>query len=92
MLNQANYYKQFLEREAESRAHARHVEEFYQMAKTMIEQMVPILIKKYLAENGMDATLNLETYLNGARLLNYEMELSSICARILRDALTKGSF
>ncbi len=83
MSNNSEYFRAHLESEARSREHARHIGEIATMCQMMIEEMVPILIEKYLANKKITATVDIKTYLNG-RFVDFKSELTNACARIIQ--------
>jgi len=83
MANNSEYFRAQLEAQARGREHARHIGEYAQMCKMMIEESVPILIEQYMAERKQSAIFDVKTYLNG-RIVDLKTELSNACARVFQ--------
>ena len=83
MPNNSEYFRARLEAEARNREHAQHIGEIATMCHMMIEETVPILIEKHLADKKLTATVDIKTYLNG-RFVDFKSELTNICAKILQ--------
>ena len=83
MTNNSDYFRAQLEAEARNREHANHITEFAIMCKMMIEETVPILIEKYIAEHKQSVIFDVKTYLNG-KIVDFKTELSNACARVFQ--------
>ena len=83
MTNNSDYFRAQLEAEARNREHAHHITEFAIMCKMMIEETVPILIEKYIAEHKQSVIFDVKTYLNG-KIVDFKTELSNACARVFQ--------
>ena len=83
MTNNSDFFRAQLEAQARGREHAQHIEEYAQMCKMMIEETVPILIEKYIAERKQSVIFDMKTYLNG-KIVDYKTELLNACARVFQ--------
>ena len=83
MTNNSDYFRAHLESEARYKEHAQHISEFAIMCKMMIEETVPILIEKYIAEHKQSVIFDVKTYLNG-KIVDFKTELSNACARVFQ--------
>ena len=86
MPNNSEYFRAHLEAEARSREHAQHIGEIAAMCQMMIEETVPILIEKYLADKKLTAVVDVKTSWGG-RFKDFKDELTNACAGILQKFL-----
>ena len=86
MPNNSEYFRAHLESEAQSREHARHIDEFSIMCKMMIEEMFPILMDQYLEDKKLVAVVDVKTSWGG-RFKDFKSELTNACAGILQKFL-----
>jgi len=86
MPNNSEYFRAHLESEARSREHAQHIGEIAAMCQMMIEETVPILIEKYLADKKLTAVADVKTSWGG-RFKDFKDELTNACAGILQKFL-----
>ena len=83
MANNSEYFRAQLEAQARGREHSRHIGEYAQMCKMMIEESVPILIEQYMAQHKQSVEFDVKTYLNG-KILDYKTAFTTACARVLQ--------
>ena len=86
MSNHSEYFRARLEAQARGKEHARHIGEYAQMCKMMIEESVPILIEQYMAQHKQSVSFDVKTYLNG-KILDYKTAFTNACARVLQRFL-----
>lgn len=91
-------YGDYIKSKMTTPAHERHIEEYFDICKQMIETMFPVLFKEYfykmLQETEIDKKIQMEadirTYLNGESI-HARKELTYQIALMLQDALSNQS-
>ena len=86
MTNNSDFFRAQLEAQARGREHAQHIGEITAMCQMMIEETVPILIEKYLADKKLTAVVDVKTSWGG-RFKDFKSELTNACAGILQKFL-----